>query len=137
MRATLSNAAVAAVIAAGLSALSACAPQPKPQVAEAAPPPPPPRRVTQIDGFYTGGARLVSAEGRGCPRSGHREVQIFDHILTLNPRATVPVTANVTADGSVSGGDGRTVVSGQLDGDKLDLTVSSPGCELRYFLKRG
>lgn len=118
-----------------LACLSACSASPRgslPQAEAIAPP-------TAIDGRYSGIARLIRANGRGCPRSGRRVVTIEGNTLSVPYRgATVSysLAATVGADGAVHGSDGRGTIEGQISGQHLDLTVSSDFCEVRYALER-
>lgn len=118
----------------GLAAVSACASTPPPaiqQVAAAAP--------DRIDGRYRGIARLTRANIRGCPRSGSRTVTVDGGALSLTyrgPTASYSLAATVTADGSISGNDGRGTIQGSISGRHMDLIVSSDYCELRYALDR-
>ena len=72
-----------------------------------------------IDGRYRGIARLIRADTAGCPRSGPRVI-----------------TVRVTRDGQIHGSDGRGSVDGSISGDHMDLTVTSPICDLRFALTR-
>ena len=108
------------------------------------PPPVPPAPVAsqapeQVDGRYRGIARLVRAEGRGCPRSGNRIVTVEGNALSApyrGPTASYALAATVGQDGSIHGSDGRGTIEGQITGSHMDLTVSSKYCEVRYALER-
>jgi hypothetical protein len=116
----------------GVLAVAACASPPPPPPAVAAAPPP-----DRIDGRYRGIARLTVANIRGCPRSGSHVVTVEGNALSLQyrgERASYALAATVGSDGSVHGSDGRGKIEGQISGRHMDLTVSSPYCEVRYAL---
>ena len=99
----------------------------------------PPAAPEIVNGRYRGIARLTRATIAGCPRSGSRVVVIEGNALSLNyrgPRASYALAAIVGSDGAVHGSDGRGTIEGQISGHHLDLTVSSPYCEVRYALDR-
>ncbi len=51
-------------------------------------------------------------------------------------RASYALAADVGSDGSIHGSDGRGNIDGQISARHMDLTVSSPYCEVRYALDR-
>lgn len=93
-----------------------------------------------IDGRYRGIARLIRADTTGCPRSGPRTVTVESGTLTITYRATArasaPLSAAVGSDGSIHGSDGSGAIDGQISGRHMDLTVTSPICDVRYALDR-
>jgi len=120
-----------------LAGLAACSSgRPIPRVSRAAPVLPP----ATIDGRYRGIARLIRADTPGCPRSGPRVITVANGTLTLQyrgtPRTSYDLSATVSPDGAIHGSDGRGVIDGQISGNHMDLTVTSPICDLRYALNR-
>ena len=117
----------------GVVAVAGCAtPGTGPTVATVAPP-------ERIDGRYVGIQRLARATIRGCPRSGRKVVTVEGNALSLQYRgqtASYALAATVSRDGSVHGSDGRGNIDGQISGRHMDLTVSSPYCDVRYALDR-
>jgi len=93
-----------------------------------------------IDGRYRGIARLIRADTPGCPRSGPQMITVANGMLTLQyrgtPRTSYDLSATVSSDGLIHGSDGRGAIDGQISGDHMDLTVTSPICDLRYALNR-
>ncbi len=119
----------------GLVAVAGCATPAPPAPVVAGPAPP-----DRIDGRYRGIARLTRANiARGCPRSGNRLVTVEGNSMSLLYRgqtASYALAATVSPDGSIHGSDGRGNIDGQISGKHMDLTVSSPFCEVRYALER-
>ncbi len=118
----------------GLAACNSSRPIPPAHRAEPVTPP------AAIDGRYIGIARLIRADTPGCPRSGPRVITVANGTLTLQyrgtPRTSYDLSATVSPDGAIHGSDGRGTIDGQISGDHMDLTVTSPICDLRYALNR-
>lgn len=118
------------------AALAGCA-EPAPEPVPLKPLPP----QANVDGRYRGTARLVRAGVRvGCPRSGARVLQVQGRAIALSyvirPRELGQLTADVQPDGLIQASDGLGQLDGTLRDGRLELTVSSPICELHWSLTR-
>jgi len=93
-----------------------------------------------VDGRYRGTARLIRAEGAGCPRSGSRVLEITGNAITMSymmaPRELGALTADVQPDGVVRASDGLGSLEGTVRGGEMQVTVSSPMCENHWTLTR-
>ena len=120
-----------------LAGLAACSSGRPPPTAQRAAPVMPP---AAIDGRYQGIARLIRADTPGCPRSGPRVITVANGMLTLQyrgtPRTSYELSATVSSSGAIHGSDGRGAIDGQISGNHMDLTVTSPICDVRYALNR-
>ena len=84
------------------------------------------------NGSYQGYIRRVVAKGPGCPNEpGERVIMVGDGVLWYAYSPVTFFTSPVQYDGKIDATSGDTHMVGQITGDQLHATVTSPMCETR------
>ena len=105
---------------------------PGPAVVAVAARPAPPAFPQHWDGSYQGRSVLVRATSPACPVSRRGVIQIGDSTIFFPYQPDLIFTTAIRSDGSMHGVAGQTHLDGQIVGDRLTMTISSPTCETQY-----
>ena len=82
------------------------------------------------NGSYQGYIRPIAVKGPGCPvERGERVIMVGDGVLWYAYSPVVFFTSPVQYDGSIDATSGDTRMQGQVRGNHLEATVTSPNCK--------
>ncbi len=93
------------------------------------------RESRDYNGSYQGDIRQVSATAPGCPKEhGEKVIMVGDGVLWYAYSPVILFTSPVEYDGKIDATSGNARMEGQVTGNHLNATVTSPTCKTTLSL---
>jgi hypothetical protein len=87
------------------------------------------------NGSYQGNIRQISATAPGCPKEhGEKVIMVGDGVLWYAYSPVILFTSPIQYDGKIDATSGNARMEGQVTGNHLEATVTSPNCKTTLSL---